>query len=144
MNKRISASILVFFTLIDWTTSVVFACSPDYDKALFVSWNHPDLPLKNYAKGNLGILQSGWARSYLCVAYRYLTDQGLLKDEQSSIERLWIKRLASESPQTDFEPDAMHQYIVLRSKILKINPNEFWRLFIDLSQFCEANSIWRI
>jgi len=124
------------------SNSVAFACGPDYDKAVFVSWIHPDLPLKNYAAGNLGILQSGWARSYLCVAYRYLTDQRLLKDEQESIERLWINRLSNEFPQTDFiSGDAMKQYIDLRSKVLNTKSDQSWELYRELRDFCDKNNI---
>jgi hypothetical protein len=60
MNKRASALILALLTLSLSTNNFVFACAPEYDRASFVSWVHPDLPLKNYAAGNLGILQSGW------------------------------------------------------------------------------------
>jgi hypothetical protein len=141
MNKRASALTLILIMLFVSTNSLVFACGPDYDKALFVSWIHPDLPLKTYAAGNLGILQSGWARSYLCVAYRYLTGQALLKDEQASIERLWIKRLNSESPQIPYMDDAMKQYVDLRSKVLKIKPDQSWDLYRDLSHSCRENSI---
>jgi hypothetical protein len=81
------------------------------------------------------------ARSYLCVAYRYITDQGLLKDEQVSIERLWVKRLSSALPQPDFAVDSMKQYADLRAKVLKTNTNKSWDTYRDLNSFCDKNRI---
>ena len=135
MNKKASALVLILLLLSLSTDRFAFACAPDYDKAVFVSWIHPDLPLKNYAEGNLGILQTGWARSYLCVAYRYLTGQGLLKDEQASIERLWEKRLNAEFPRLDLSEDALKQYVDLRSKVLNIKSDQSWKLYFDLYEF---------
>ena len=51
---------------------VSIACGPDYPEAVLFSWNHPDLPLKSFTGGNLGVIFNTWAKSYLCVAYRYL------------------------------------------------------------------------
>jgi hypothetical protein len=55
--------------------------------------NHPDFPLDKYAAGRLGIIQAGYARSYLLPAYRYLSGQNLSADEQKGLVELWQKRL---------------------------------------------------
>src|SRR5690242_2541809 len=73
------------------------ACAPDLAYAILINGNHPDLPLKLFAGGNIGIVQPGWAKSYLVVAYRVLSGKPLNKVEQDSVLKLWHKRIASGS-----------------------------------------------
>ncbi|MEZ5361288.1 MAG: hypothetical protein R2748_02825 [Bryobacterales bacterium] len=40
--------------------------------AVFTFEQHPDLPLRDYAAGRLGLLAPTYARSYLYVAYRWM------------------------------------------------------------------------
>ncbi|MDR3614583.1 MAG: hypothetical protein P4L53_13570 [Candidatus Obscuribacterales bacterium] len=143
MNKKYIIPIAISLILLNSLENLqAFACAPDYDQAVFVSWIHPDFPLKNYAAGDLGIIQTGWARSYLCVAYRYLTGQGLVKEEQSSIERLWVKRLSAEFPILEFlAGDAMKRYIDLRCKVLKIKSPQSTNLYYELMHFSRDNDI---
>ena len=53
---------------------------------------HPDVPIDKFAQGNLGILQPTFARSYLVVAYRYLSGVPLTKDEQQAAVAVWQSR----------------------------------------------------
>ncbi len=53
----------------------------------------PDLPLRKYAQGKLGIILPTYARSYLYVAYRYLMGNGLSSAEQAACVSLWDERL---------------------------------------------------
>jgi hypothetical protein len=53
---------------------------------------HPDIPLTKFTQGNLGILQPTFARSYLVLAYRYLSGVPLNKDEQQAAKALWQRR----------------------------------------------------
>lgn len=61
----------------------------------FTYTNHPDFPLKKYAAGQLGILQPGYARSYLIPAYRYLSGLPLSQEEQKDMVTLWDDRLTA-------------------------------------------------
>lgn len=70
-----------------------FGCGPFVARAVFVYEKHPDLPLAPFAAGNLGVLEPSYARSYLVVAYRYLTGIGLDKEEQASALAVWDARL---------------------------------------------------
>jgi hypothetical protein len=67
----------------------------------FTYTSHPDLPLDKYAAGKLGILQTGYARSYLLAAYRYLEDKPLSASEQQAFVQLWNKRLTAHEDQCD-------------------------------------------
>jgi hypothetical protein len=75
----------------------VSACGPFFKEAVFTYTKHPDLPLDRYAAGELGILQPTFARSYLVVAYRYLTGKNLSPAEQSAVLSLWQERLSAYS-----------------------------------------------
>ncbi len=90
--KAALASALLFSTLTAQTLPVM-ACafaSENY----FTFTTHPDLPMKSYAEGKLGILQNTYARSYLLVAYKYLSDAPLSAEEQKEVVSLWYDRLS--------------------------------------------------
>jgi len=72
---------------------LIRACAPEGPSLVFTWEKHPDLPLNAFAQGRLGILQPSYARSYLVVAYRYLTDAPLEKTEQEGALAFWDSRL---------------------------------------------------
>lgn len=69
------------------------ACGPFFTDAIFVYTVHPDFPLEKFAAGNLGVLQPGYARSYLVAAYRNLSGNALSANEAKGIKALWDDRL---------------------------------------------------
>lgn len=109
-----------------WLTSIApaFACGPDFSHAVMVNGLHPDLPLQLFSEGHLGIIQAGWAKSYLIVSYRYLSGIPLDAREQSSILKLWHERLRGlQSPAADdgsssAAADPRVQYYQLRAETL--------------------------
>ncbi len=109
------------------------ACAPDLAYAILINGNHPDLPLKLFAGGNIGIVQPGWAKSYLVVAYRVLSGKPLSKLEQDSVINLWHKRIMNGSRfGTGIFIDEKSEYLKLRAKALgtdvKSNPEIYWKL----------------
>lgn len=54
---------------------------------------NPDIPLSEYAAGNLGIILPGYARSYLYVAYRYLEGTPFTAEEQTKMNEVWEFRI---------------------------------------------------
>lgn len=106
------------------------ACGPFLPVADTIFGIHPDVPLRRFAAGNLGIIQPGYAKSYLVVAYRYLSGRPLTPAEQSSILNLWSQRLAGNSvadseDSTGDATDAAAKYTKLRAKVL--NDKTDWR-----------------
>src|SRR5438132_4958608 len=69
------------------------ACGPFFTDAIFVYRKHPDFPLADFAAGKLGVVEPGWARSYLVAAYRNLSGNSLSNTEASAIKTLWDERL---------------------------------------------------
>jgi len=70
-------------------------CGPFLPDAVFTYSLHPDFPLVNYARGDLGIIQPSYASSYLVIAYRNLAGTPLTSKEQQAALNLWQDRLTS-------------------------------------------------
>jgi hypothetical protein len=69
------------------------ACGPFFTDAIFVFERHPEFPLERFARGQIGVLQPSWARSYLVAAYRNLTGQRLSDPEVNGLKALWEDRI---------------------------------------------------
>lgn len=128
LRRRICAGVLSLCLAVS-AGSVAWACGPFLPIALMFNGIHPDLPLKLFASGNLGIVQPGYAKSYLVVAYRYLSGQPLTPSEQASILRMWHSRLETMSSPQESDGSGSgaanpnDEYLKLRTKVLSSDPN---------------------
>ncbi len=94
INKRIIALAVFSALAISFALQhVVKACGPFTKMAVFSHNLHPDFPLSRFCQGELGVLQSSFARSYLVVAYRILTDRKSTPDMLKQFDALWRRRL---------------------------------------------------
>lgn len=82
--------ILAPFVLLPRTAK---ACGPFFPRAVIVYKVHPEFPLERFARGEIGVIQPTYARSYLAVSYRYLQGQGLTSEQQSAAVELWRQRM---------------------------------------------------
>ncbi|HEY9232660.1 MAG TPA: hypothetical protein VIS78_10950 [Blastocatellia bacterium] len=78
-------------------------CGPFLLRQVFTYEKHPDFPLNKFAAGELGVLQTGYARSYLVVAYRYFAGAPLDAAEQKAVAAVWNERLGQTSDTADEE-----------------------------------------
>lgn len=93
MAQRLMAKgALVLLVAFACLAPLAIACGPDFPTAAFVS-DHPDLPLDDYAEGNLGIVLPSYKPSYLAVAYRYFENRPFDADEQIQLVSAWNARL---------------------------------------------------
>lgn len=94
------------------------ACGPFFTDAIFVYSKHPDLPFEKFAAGQLGVVQSNWARSYLVAAFRNLAGAPLSESEAKAIKAIWDERLnlGSESNNTNDE-EWIKKWIEARKKV---------------------------
>src|SRR5436190_907689 len=69
------------------------ACGPFSLDAVFTSVVHPEFPLEKFARGEIGVVQPTYARSYLVAAYRHLSGIGFSEAEQKQLVTLWQERL---------------------------------------------------
>lgn len=117
------------------------ACAPDMPEAEIFSTSHPDLPLKLFAAGKFGILPASYAKSYLCVLYRYLNGSPLDKNEQESIINLWHKRLERQNWYSENNEDPAEKYLKLRSRVRDASKNKFAELYSTVQHFSYENGI---
>jgi hypothetical protein len=91
-RSRVPFVVLMALVLL-YGTRQTLSCGPFAARTVFTYSKHPDFPLTRFAAGELGVLQPTYARSYLAVAYRYLTGSPLDKEEQKAVSALWDERL---------------------------------------------------
>src|SRR6185437_14398882 len=106
MKKYRACTLAVILPLITMLGNVPAQACAIGAEPYFTFSTHPDIPLNNYARGQLGILQPSYARSYLFVAYRYMSNEPLSADEQKTAVALWNKRLTAGSETCDSDASA--------------------------------------
>jgi hypothetical protein len=67
------------------------------------------------AQGEIGVLQPGYARSYLFVAYRQLSGNGFNAEEQKALVALWKERLEFTWP--DYDEEWPKPWITARQRV---------------------------
>src|SRR3982074_1042632 len=77
------------------------ACGPFSLDSIFTFTVHPEYPLEKFARGEVGVIQPSYARSYLFVAYRYRNGAGFNSKEQQALVDLWHDRLEFTWPEYD-------------------------------------------
>jgi hypothetical protein len=94
-NQRLfnSVVVLTLFAMLFMQAPLALACGPFTLSAVFTFTVHPEYPLESYAKGDIGVVQPTYARSYLYAAYRHLAGVGFNKTEQEALVKLWRDRL---------------------------------------------------
>jgi len=97
----------------------VLACGPFFEQTIFSFSLHPDLPLKLYAAGQIGVFHPSYARSYQIVAYRIFNDKPLTTAEQTAFLRYWHFRLGSDEGED--ESAASKNWLKDRSKIAGVD-----------------------
>ncbi len=122
--KKLVALSLITTVLSGVSVKPANACIAELDSAVIISGIHPDHPLKFFAGGNIGIVQPGWAKSYLCVVYRYLTNKPLSKTEQDSVVKLWHDRLTDDWTYWNDRPDPIEAFVKLRANALGHNASK--------------------
>ncbi len=94
-----------------------YACGPFFDETVFSYQFHPDIPLKFFADGKLGVLEPSFARSYLLAAYRELSGKALTAPEQTSIVKVWETRMTNGDAFVGDAGSAVDKWLAERNKI---------------------------
>lgn len=92
MRIRKTLLVLLIIAALPYGTRLSFG-HQDFERAIFTYSLHPDFPLEKFGRGELGVLQPSYARSYLYAAYRHLMGIGFNRDEQEALLVLWGERL---------------------------------------------------
>ena len=81
---------------------------------------HPGYPMDRFAAGRIGVVQPTYARSYLYVAYRYLSGSSFTPDEQKALTSLWKDRL--EFGWSAGDEDWLKPWLDARKKVVSQDP----------------------
>jgi hypothetical protein len=84
---------IVITTILNLVTGPVIACGPFIEQAVLTYDDNPDLPLKNFLAGELGIVRPSWHKSYPVVAYRTLSNKPFTSQQQDAVYKLWRYRI---------------------------------------------------
>lgn len=112
-HRTIFAIALVLILMVQAPLS--FACGPFELEAIFSFTKHPEYPLEKFARGDIGIVQPSYARSYLYVAYRYLKGNSFTQTEQQALADLWRDRL--DRTWESGEEQAVKNWLTAREKV---------------------------
>ena len=85
IRLRNAALLLVLFVGILSNPPDLSSCGPFLSTAAYSFWTVPEDAQGSFARGKLGIVQPGFPRFYLIIAYRYLAGIGLNAEEQAAL-----------------------------------------------------------
>lgn len=119
-NRHRSMFALTLVATILFQALVSFACGPFSLQAVFSFKFHPAFPLEKFARGDVGVVRSSYARSYLYVAYRYFNGGNFNPAEQQSLVDLWRDRI--EHRNTSGEENWIGTWRSAREKFLAGTP----------------------
>ena len=120
MTKRFRCFVALLLALLLFNSTTALACGPISLEAIFVFTVHPGYPLERFAAGRLGVVQPTYARSYLYVAYRHLSDAGFTPEEQKALTQLWKERL--DYQWSAGEDDWIRRWLEARQKVASGTP----------------------
>jgi hypothetical protein len=115
------------------------ACSEGAPGPFWTFTRHPDFPLSPFAAGRLGVVQRSYARSYLVVAYMYLSGRSYSAQEQEAVLDLWERRIGPEAARgaasEPYQPDAaIDEWLAARKALGAAPPDvhlQAWRTTSD-------------
>lgn len=112
MRTRFLAPAAIIALVLLSRTCGIEACGPDFEPDVFVRTTAPDDP-SAFAKGQLGILQSGYDSDEYAAAYRYLTGATLDTAEQSVI----TSRAHGRTGDEDYSEASQQAYVAARAAL---------------------------
>ncbi len=112
VRLRNAALLLVLFAALVSNPPDLTSCGPFIPTAAFSFWRIPDDAQGSFARGQLGIIQPGFPRNYLIIAYRHLAGIGLNAEERAALFAPEVYQ-SPESPQ----PDAIDQWKKARASV---------------------------
>jgi len=80
------------------TPRAVYSCGPFFDEAIFIPSGAPQVSQEDFAAGKLGIVLPGLRRSYLIVAYRYLSGMKLNAEQRHDAIDVWNRNMGPAPP----------------------------------------------
>jgi hypothetical protein len=95
----------------------IYSCGPWFDEAIFVPGGMPQTSPPEFAAGKLGIVLPTLRRSYLIVAYRYLSGLKLSGAQQHDAVDVWNRSMGPAGPPFGSEHAASEAWAKAREQV---------------------------
>src|SRR5215472_8616805 len=95
----------------------IYGCGPWLDEAIFIPGGAPQTPQPEFAAGKLGILRPTMRRSYLIVAYRYLSGMKLTAEQQRQAMDVWNRNMGPTPPPFADQHPASDAWLKARERV---------------------------
>jgi hypothetical protein len=102
--------------------SIVYACGPSFVVPVFSFETRPDEKLDGFARGNLGIIQSDYNRTFLFAAYRRFNRANFTANEEKDLISVWKAELYREDDNEMGTNEAVKIWLAARKKVLGGEP----------------------
>ena len=115
-------SLFLLSVLLLNSAQVAQACGPSFVVPVFAFHTRPDAGLERYARGEIGIIQPTYHRSFLFVAYRYFNDAPFNAAEQKDLVSVWKAEIEMKDDREDETNQSIRDWIAARKKVLTGEP----------------------
>jgi len=112
IRVRNAALLLLLFAGLLSNPADLSSCGPFLPTAAFSFWTVPEDAQGRFARGQLGIVQPGFPRFYLIIAYRYLAGIGLNAEERAAL----FAPEVYQTPEAQ-QPEAVDQWKKARARV---------------------------
>ena len=92
-SRRMRGWLVVGVGLLVLRAPSIYGCGPWFDEAIFVPVAAPQTSQAEFASGKLGIVLPTMRRSYLIVAYRYLSGMRLSATQRREAMDVWNRNI---------------------------------------------------
>src|SRR5215471_15787756 len=97
-SRWVRHRLLIAAVVVVLAVPVIYGCGPWFDEAIFIPGGAPQTSQAEFAAGKLGILLPTMRRSYLIVAYRYLSGMKLTAEQQREAMDVWNRNMGPTPP----------------------------------------------
>ena len=129
LARRLLIVTAAVFVLV--TPSAVYTCGPFFEAADFIPRSRPQASLPDFAAGDLGIVLPGLRQPYLIVAYRYLNNLKLNKEQQQDAIDVWNRNVGPNPESQD--NNAIGTWRVAREKVSGLPPEPKYAAYAPVS-----------
>lgn len=115
MNVLLKTASSVFLLLVFILNAV--PCGPAFVSPVFDLRAAPEFPYEDFASGRIGIVRSGFNRSVLFGAYRYVTGGGFNSEEQKALVDVWKAEFNNRDFRDNDVTDAVKAWVEKRKSV---------------------------
>jgi len=116
------------------TPRAVYSCGPFFDEAIFIPSGSPQVSQEEFAAGKLGIVVPSMRRSYLIVAYRYLSGMRLNAEQEHDAIDVWDRNMGPAPPPIVNEQAASKIWEKAREQVAGAAPMELVRMYSPVAK----------